>query len=446
VLRKPISRSHRATDPSHENTGFLRALLDTIREGVAVLSRGGAILYANPCFAELIGVSTERAGGASLKEVVSPASREPLEDALSRALQTPTTGEMNIETHSGDARTIKVLLTPIRFAGEIAIGVTATDITEIVKKEQALRNSEASVHSLSGRILRLQDQERRVIARDWHDITGQELAFVVMTLSHLANTVDWPDAKAQQSLSDTVEIVRKIEEEVRTLSYVLHPPLLDEFGLSSALHWFVEGFTKRSGIEVQIDCAKNLPRLSSEKEMTLFRVVQESLTNVLRHSGSYKARILVSLASGRVTLSVQDEGHDIDRERLAKMTSAHLDTGVGIAGMRERLEQQGGRLDIHASDKGTEVVASLPVVEGEAAAVDSQDLIAAAGLRHEPAAADAKLSGNRKRILIVDDHEVTRRGIRSLLDEETDLEICGEARDGFEALHKTKELNPDLVV
>ena len=347
----------------------------------------------------------------------------------------------------GPPRTIRLCLTPVHVAERTTIRITANEVTELVEKDKALQDREASLHSLSARILQLQDQERRRIARDLHDITGQELAVVVMSLNQLVKKLEEPKVNVRQSIVDAVGLVRKVEEEIRTLSYVLHPPLLDDFGLASALNWYAEGFTKRSGIQVEVKSPRDLPRLSVEKETALFRVVQESLTNVLLHSGSRRAHIRVLFDERRVRLSVQDEGHGIDSGKLGKMNVALSDAGVGIAGMRERLQQLGGGLSVHSRETGTEIIATLPIVEGESAASAGEaavlQVMAAAPAED---AKTASLATCRRRVLIVDDHEVTRHGIKMLLRDEPDIEICGEAEDGFEAVVRAKDLNPDLII
>lgn len=273
-----------------------------------------------------------------------------------------------------------------------------------------------------------------------------------------------PSAEVQQKITDAAGLVRKIEDEIRTLSYVLHPPLLDEFGLASALNWYAEGFTKRSGIQVEVESPSDLPRLTAEKEMALFRVVQEGLTNVLRHSGSRKARICVSFDAEFVLLSVEDEGRGIERGKLGRPRRAAPDGGVGIAGMRERLQQLGGRLEVRPLPKGTEVAAIIPI--GEAPPVEEPPseaqilkMAEELGYKRGPGGANQPSKaqpgrpqegkaqeGAKKRVLIADAHEGTREGIRSLLKEERDIEICGEAKDGLETIIKARELDPDLVI
>ena len=445
--RKPVRNG--ANNSLNGNVGIdlMQALLEELDEGVANVSVKGDILYANSRFAEMLGASRNGPVVGSLKQFVSPASWSELEAALARGVQRRTEGKMNVAMSSGPPRTIRLSLAPVSYKRGATVKITASEVTELVEKDKALQDTEASLHSLSARILQLQDQERRRIARDLHDITGQELAVVVMSLNQLAKKIDEPGVNVHQSIVDAVGLVRKVEDEIRTLSYVLHPPLLDDFGLASALNWYVEGFTKRSGIEVDVKSPPDLPRLSTEKETALFRVVQESLTNVLRHSGSRKARIRVSFDKTRITLSLEDEGQGIDRAKLSKTNGSSIDTGVGIAGMRERLQQLGGGLTIHSRARGTEVVASLPIVEGEsvasaAEAAVSQAIAETHGETVEPATSETC----KKRVLIADDHEVTRHGIKALLKDEPDIEICAEAQDGFEAVVKAREVNPDLII
>lgn len=429
---------------------LLRGLLDGLHEGVAHVNTAGIILYANSLFAELLsGQPDKNIVSSSLKRFIAPACWNDLDGALARGLRGPTEGEMSVGVPEGMPRTIRLSFFPIRFGEEVSIKIVAREVTELVEKDKAIQDRESSLHTLSARILQLQDQERRRIARDLHDITGQELAVVVLSLNQLARKVDKPGVDVRQGIVDVVGLVRKCEDEIRTLSYVLHPPLLDDFGLGSALSWYVEGFSKRSGIAVELTVAPDLPRLSSEKETALFRVVQESLTNVLRHSGSHKARIRVAADADSVELAVEDEGRGFERGKLASIQSEHVEAGVGIAGMRERLQQLGGSLSIHSLMRGTELRAILPMSEEESAASQT-----GAGVSQAHAMAEtprqttraARSETGKKRVLIADDHEVTRQGIKALLKDEPDIEVCGEAQDGEEAVTKARDLDPDLVI
>jgi signal transduction histidine kinase len=218
-----------------------------------------------------------------------------------------------------------------------------------------------NLRELSARLLQLQDDERRRIARELHDSVGQMLAALTMNLSAVRNDVERL-AKTAAALTDSETLVREMSSEVRTISHLLHPPLLDEAGLSSALRWYVDGFAQRSGINVDLDLPQDLGRLPSELETAIFRVVQECLTNIHRHSESAVARIRLRHRDKQILVDVQDEGKGIPPEKRELMASSGT-PGVGIRGMRERIRQLGGSLEIQSDDAGTLVAARLPVDE-----------------------------------------------------------------------------------
>ena len=296
---------------------MLREVLEGLSVGVATATRAGRIRFANARFAEILGVHAYRdIAGSLLHNFIACDGWSALNAALGAAAHGPTEGELRVETSSSKLKTIRLSLTPLRIENSAEIRIVATDITEFAEANEILRKTEASLHSLSGRILRVQDEERRRMARDLHDTAGQELAVVVVALTHLVKSLDAPGTDVRKAVSAAVDIVRKVEQEVRTLSYLLHPPLLDELGLASALRWYVEGINKRSAFKVSLEVLPKMRRLSKEKETALFRIVQESLTNVLRHSGSPTARIEVAEWANQVQVSIEDEGHGIERETL----------------------------------------------------------------------------------------------------------------------------------
>lgn len=224
-----------------------------------------------------------------------------------------------------------------------------------------LDTANQNLRELSARLLQLQDEERRRIARELHDSIGQMLTALTMNLSSVRADIERL-AKTATALSDSEALVQEMSTEVRTISYLLHPPLLDEKGLSSAIRWYVDGFTQRSKIKVDLDLPDDFGRLPRELETALFRVVQECLTNVHRHSGSSAARIRVRHSGGQVLVEVADEGKGIPPEKKYVMASAGTH-GVGVRGMRERLRQLGGSLEINSNGAGTVVIARLPVGE-----------------------------------------------------------------------------------
>jgi two-component system NarL family sensor kinase len=214
---------------------------------------------------------------------------------------------------------------------------------------------------LSQRLLKVQDEERRKLARDLHDSTGQTLAALKINVSLLQE-----DCKAEPErmamLSGIAELAEQAITEIRTMSYLLHPPLLDEVGFACAAEWYIEGFAKRSGISVTANIASLRARLPKRVEMVLFRILQESLTNVHRHSEASNASVHFQHEDDFVTLEIRDFGKGMPKERLQLLQGASAETGVGLAGMRERLHELNGRLEIESEEAaGTSMRATVPL-------------------------------------------------------------------------------------
>ncbi len=231
-----------------------------------------------------------------------------------------------------------------------------------------LDTANRSLRELSARLLQLQDDERRRIARELHDSVGQMLVALTMNLSAVRLDVERL-SKITHALSDSENLVQEMSSEVRTISHLLHPPLLDEAGLLSALRWYVEGFVRRSKIEVDLDLPDNFGRLPRESETAIFRVVQECLTNIHRHSGSSVAKIRVRQRDRDVLVDIEDKGKGIPEEKIQEMASAGA-PGVGIRGMRERLRQLGGTLDVQSNGNGTVIHVCLPIADAPATTTD----------------------------------------------------------------------------
>lgn len=221
------------------------------------------------------------------------------------------------------------------------------------------QKTEEKLRKLSLSVLHIQDDERRRVARDLHDTVGQTLTALKITLSTLENAV----ARYPQTADFFTELNGLADQalrEIRTTSYLLHPPLLDEAGFASAASWYVDGFNKRSPIQVRLQLPEGV-RLPGSVEIVLFRVLQESLTNITKHAGSATVDVLLQLDQDVISLSVRDYGEGISAERLAKMNGSGSDVGVGIAGMRERLKELGGGLEIESDSTGTLLKASIPL-------------------------------------------------------------------------------------
>lgn len=240
-----------------------------------------------------------------------------------------------------------------------------------VKTLVDLHRKTRQLESLNAKMTLLQEEERRRIARDLHDSVGQLLAAISMNHSAVQSESEKLSARAAHCLQENAQMVEELSKQIRTISYLLHPPLLDEAGLEPALHCFVDGFAKRSDIAVSLQISPNLGRLHQEAEICVFRVVQECLTNVHRHSGSRTAALRVTREKTYVRVEIEDAGKGIPfpASRLGTSTQA----GVGVLGMRERLRNLGGTLEIRSNNEGTRVTAVLP-----APMSDSSDSPAAA--------------------------------------------------------------------
>lgn len=231
---------------------------------------------------------------------------------------------------------------------------------EIAVRERA----EADLRQLSIRLMGLQDEERRRIARDLHDTVGQTLAAVKMSIALIKQVNSFPPA-AQPLIDDLNALADEALQEVRTTSYLLHPPLLDEAGIAPAARWFVEGFARRSGIDVQCGIPEHMDRPSRERELVLFRVLQESLTNVHRHSQASRANVHLTCIGDHIELEVRDNGKGIPEDRTKPVNGSVAHSGVGIAGMRERVLKVGGQLCIQSLHPGTSIRVIVPLASSD---------------------------------------------------------------------------------
>lgn len=365
-----------------------------------ILSIDGIVLRANKICLEMCGYSTEEVLGRPFWETGwwrgSESSKMAIQSAIRQASAGhPYSGVLSYQWADDSERLVEFALHPIR-DGEgkiIFLHPTGVDITELKLVEGELRRSregleqqvsdrtrelalslanveseiairkqtEEHLRDLSAQVLRLQDEERRTIARDLHDSTGQTLAALKMTLGQLGRLVgDVP--RAPELFDDLNILADQASKEIRTISYLLHPPLLDEVGLSSAAQWYVEGFSKRSGIKVTIEVS-SVPFLSKAAELAFFRVLQESLTNVLRHSGSATVDVRLYSEAKTAVLSIRDYGKGIPTEKLNSFNQTGAGSGVGLGGMKQRIRNFGGQLTVKSDRGGTIILATLPLEE-----------------------------------------------------------------------------------
>ncbi len=232
------------------------------------------------------------------------------------------------------------------------------EIEQRTEAERAVRQSEAAVRALSARLLRLQDAERRRLGRELHDSVGQLLVGIKLTLNTLESQADKGE-DFNGELKECNELLDAAMREVRTMSYLLYPPMLEETGLRSTVEWYLGGFRQRSGIDVKLKAAPDFERLSREAELVLFRVLQESLGNMHRHSGSATAEVRLKVEGETAVLEVEDQGKGLPAAALAP--DVHMGTlGVGLRGMSERVRELGGKLELASSERGTIVRAIVP--------------------------------------------------------------------------------------
>lgn len=251
-----------------------------------------------------------------------------------------------------------VTLTAIRDRDAHLIGFAkiTRDVSERKQIEKQLHDSEKSLRDLSLHLLRTQDDERRRIGRDLHDSLGQYLAALKMKLDMVTRRHG-----GDKDLLDSILLVDESIREVRTLAYLLHPPLLEESGLQSAIQWYLDGFQARSDIKITFERDPDFPRLPREVELAMFRVLQESLTNVHRHSRSAVAYICLFIENGCAVLEVRDEGRGMDPALLPGSGLSAAPLGIGLRGMIERMKQLDGNLEVTTGNTGTSVRATVPL-------------------------------------------------------------------------------------
>jgi len=329
------------------------ALLDLSNDAVLVKNAHGTISYWNEGAERLYGWKRDEALGRSPHQLLQTVFPIPLDE-----IQSADQWEGELQHTKRDSSQIVVASrwTTMRDREGNVLGWLEinTDITSRKRAEDAARK-------LTGRLLTLQDRERRRMARDLHDSLGQYLAALKMNMA-LLSAADGSQAPLAAECSD---IVDKCLTETRTLSHLLHPPLLDEAGLGSAARWYVDGFAQRSGLNVTLELPPEMGRLNGDVETALFRVLQEGLTNVHRHSDSSAVDIRFILGANKVRLQIKDNGHGMPKKTLKRLVEGVADAGVGIPGMRERMRELGGSLEIQSDASGTLLRVEIPIYKSE---------------------------------------------------------------------------------
>jgi PAS domain S-box-containing protein len=370
-VAEDITDQKTAEEELQRSENLLRLVLDALPVGVVVVDLSGDIILSNPASQHIWGRSV-RAGQERYQESkgwwhATGKKIAPGEWASVRAFvggETSVNEVIDIEAFDGVRKVIQNSAVPIRDTNGRTSGavIVNEDISARKTAERELNDSYNQMRMLTGRLMQAQDEERRRIAQMLHETTAQDLAALKMHLARLNRTASHLSETERGALIESIALAEQSITEIRTLSYLLHPPFLDEIGLLSALRWYAAGFAQRSGIEVELELPESLERLPLDTETALFRIVQESLINIHRHAGSATARILLQRDMDMLVLEIEDHGHGMPGDSLEHVMSGGA-VGVGIAGMRERIQQLGGRLEVTSRDHGTTVRAQLPLEE-----------------------------------------------------------------------------------
>jgi PAS domain S-box-containing protein len=387
----PDSTAARLDPVGAQGAGLLAAIVDSSDAAIMSKDLNGIVTSWNRSAEVLFGYTAAEMLGQPILRIIPPDHHEEEHAIMARIRSGERVEPFDTVRLRKDGTTVdcSVMVSPVKDADGMVIGASnlSRDITDRKRAEQALYDSEqrlraladelentvrARTHELerrnqeiieqseqlqelSSRLQQGQDAERRRIARELHDSAGQLLAVLRLNLDHVRDGVG-SDHGVMSVIEQSEQLVDQLNSEIRTMSYLLHPPLLDESGLCGAAQWYARGLSERSGIDITVDISENFPRLPDDMELALFRIIQESLTNIHRHSGSKTARIGLVCDDDGVHLDVSDQGRGMPPERSVPRQRA----GVGITGMRERVRQFGGSMAIHSSARGTTVSVSLP--------------------------------------------------------------------------------------
>jgi PAS domain S-box-containing protein len=407
-LDREVRERRQVTAESLATSAKFRAVFEQTSVFAGIMSVDGTVVDANQLWLDACGYRPEQVIGRPLFRTpwwrLSPEAQEKIRAATIQAAKGIPYREILTYHWSDDSEhVVDFALHPIHDpeGHVIFLHPTGVDITELKRTEEGLRKAhdelerrvvertgelaetvvsleaemlerkktEHDLRLLSARVLRMQDEERRRIARDLHDSTGQTLAALRMSLGTLQRFADSQPA-VTEALAQAQELANQALQEIRTTSYLLHPPLLDEVGFASAARWYVEGFTSRSGIQANLHLAP-VSSLTKESELALFRILQESLSNVHRHSDSAAVDIHLNADAENTILSIRDFGKGMPAEKLASFLKTGTGVGVGLGGMKQRIRELGGHLRVESTGNGTCIIATLPHMESASASDES---------------------------------------------------------------------------
>ena len=380
---------------AERSTALLAAIVDSSDDAIVSKTLDGIITSWNKTAERIFGYLPEEAIGKHITLIIPRERWDEETNIIERVRHGERIDHFQTARRRKDGSLVDVSLTisPVRDSAGNIIGASkvARDITAHVRAAELLRDSEEEfrrlsqsldtqvrsrtreLQELSWQIMRARDEERRHIARELHDSAGQSLAVLGIEVDQLLQkTSSSPELAAD--IERIRQTVRLLHSEIRTTSYLLHPPLLDESGLQAAISWYAGGLTERTDLPIDVEVSDNLGRPPRDLELAIFRFIQEALTNIHRHASATKAWIVLSRSPSSVTAEVRDNGSGMSPERLRQVRSGG--SGVGIRGMRERIRQFQGSMEIHSDSTGTQVSVQIPILEDHAPA-DRRDLQAA---------------------------------------------------------------------
>jgi PAS domain S-box-containing protein len=343
-----------------------RSLIEEMHVGVVLMGPDATIQFANRAALEIFGLSEEEVIGKNSSQIdLIAVNEEGIEipfpaRPVPRAIASgqPIHNEVMGWKKPGSDEVLWIIGEAVPIIRENGgLDHVIASFSDITKRKEA----EKRLHQLSAHLLQLQDEERRRLGRELHDSLAQSVMAVNLDLAQVARFKSSLAPAVNKAISDARETLREMSREIRTLSYLLHPPVLDELGLATAVKEYAAGFSARSGIDIELDLQPFFRRLPQETETALFRIVQESLANIQKHSGSSSATVRLRAGSRDVELEITDQGRGFDKGLFERNGSGPR-LGVGILGMRERMAQLGGKLDVESTPSGTTVRATIQVM------------------------------------------------------------------------------------
>jgi PAS domain S-box-containing protein len=331
-----------------------RSLLEAAPDAMLITTAEGEVVLANSRADDLFGYSRQELIGSNIRDLVP-----------SWTLNSYHVGELASVRKDGSTLPSEISSSPLQTEEGLLITSAIRDISErkqaeqrIAEQTQQLYEANRELRHLSSRIVAIRDEERRRLGRELHDSQGQYLAAIKMNLETIETTDAVLSGVQKSALTEAITLLERSMREIRVISHLLHPPLLDEIGLQAVVPWYLNSFSERSGIQIELEMPSDIAKLPDQVELAVFRVLQECLTNVHRHSGSKVAKVKILPVETSVVLEVSDRGRGVSSQNGSEPVM-----GVGITGMRERVRELGGQFEINSSSDGTVVRAVLPVSE-----------------------------------------------------------------------------------